>query len=54
MREILIGMAVGAILGAVFVEGNAPASELVHKSKKCVKEKVDAVANAAKNANAPS
>lgn len=51
---ILIGMAIGAVLGAIFVEGNPPASELVHKGKKCVKEKADAimnVANAAKNAN---
>lgn len=47
---ILMGMAIGAILGAMFVEGNAPAAEMVQKSKKAVKNKVDCMTNAAANA----
>ncbi len=46
---ILLGMAIGAVVGAMLVEGNAPASEMVHKGKKAVKQKVDSIANAAKN-----
>ena len=45
---ILLGMAVGAVLGAMLVEGNPPVSEMVQKGKKCAKEKIDAVANAVK------
>jgi len=39
-NEVIIGMAVGAILGAVLVEGNKPAADLVSKGKQAVKEKV--------------
>lgn len=46
---ILLGVVIGAVLGAMIVEGNAPASEMVQKSKKAVKQKVDSIANAAKN-----
>ena len=39
MRNILIGMAVGALIGAAFIQGNAPASEIVAKGKKTLKKK---------------
>ena len=42
---ILIGMAVGALIGAAFVEGNAPASEMVAKGKKAVKKNATALAD---------
>ncbi|MDR1092994.1 MAG: hypothetical protein LBL66_02470 [Clostridiales bacterium] len=42
---ILIGMAVGALIGAAFVEGNTPASEMVAKSKKAIKKSATAVAD---------
>ena len=38
---VIIGMAIGAILGAVLVEGNPPAAELVQKGKQAVKQKVN-------------
>ena len=46
---LLLGVAIGAIMGALIIEGNAPVSEMVHKGKKAVKQKVDTIANAAKN-----
>ena len=42
---IWIGLAIGAILGAVFVEGSAPASEIVTKSKKAIKKNATALAD---------
>ncbi|GHV01340.1 hypothetical protein FACS1894211_10880 [Clostridia bacterium] len=42
---ILIGMAIGALIGAAFVEGNAPASEMVAKSKKAIQKGAGAVAD---------
>jgi len=51
MRDgVLIGMAIGAVLGAVLVEGCRPAGEIVRSSKQCVKEKVEDLANAASKA----
>ena len=53
MRDgVLIGMAVGAVLGAILVEGNKPVGELVHQSKQCVKEKADVVSKVIKNKKA--
>jgi len=46
---ILMGMAIGAVLGAMLVEENSSARELVQKGKKCVKQKIDAVANSVKS-----
>ena len=45
---ILTGMAIGAVLGAMLAEGNPSVNDIVQKSKKCAKEKIDAVAKSVK------
>jgi len=41
---ILIGTAIGALIGAAFVQGNTPASEMVAKSKQAIKKNATAIA----------
>lgn len=40
-NSLLVGMALGAILGAVLVEGNSPVTEMVSKGKKKIKDKLE-------------
>jgi len=46
---ILTGMVIGAVIGAILTEANPPINDIVQKGKKCVKQKIDAVANSVKN-----
>lgn len=40
-NSLIIGMALGAVLGAVLAEGNPSVSQMVSKGKKAVKSKIE-------------
>ena len=43
MREICYGILIGAVIGALVVEGNPTAMDCVSKGKKMAKEKIDMI-----------
>ncbi|HEY8423911.1 MAG TPA: hypothetical protein VIL23_04045 [Clostridia bacterium] len=39
--SMIIGLALGAIIGAALVEGNSPVAEMVSKGKQKIREKIN-------------
>ncbi|HHW89389.1 MAG TPA: hypothetical protein GX745_00590 [Clostridiales bacterium] len=46
--SMILGLALGALIGAALVEGNSPVSEMVSKGKQKIKDKINQI-NASMN-----
>lgn len=41
--SMIVGLALGALIGAALVEGNSPVTEMVSKGKQKIKDKINQI-----------